>query len=74
MTDIGPLDWEETNLGTAYIVTSRVRTIGNPTADNPYTTGSALYFDCPTGTQRFEDVLLEYDGRGPVMVEKEGDG
>ena len=32
----GPLDWEKTNPGTTYIVTSQARTIGNLTVDNPY--------------------------------------
>ena len=58
VADIGPPDWEKTNPGTAYVVTSRARTIGNPTVDNPYPIDSALYFDCPIGTQRFENVLL----------------
>ena len=51
LADIGPLDWEKTNPGTAYVVTSRARTIGNPTVDNPHPTDCALYFECPIGTQ-----------------------
>ena len=67
---IGPLDWGKTNPGTAYVVTSWVRTIGNPAVDNPYPTDSALYFECKIGTQRFEDVLLKDSGRKTVMVGK----
>ena len=65
---------EKTNSGTACIVTSRTKTIDNPTADNPYPTDSTLYFECPIGTQRFKDVLYKNDGQKTIMVEKERDG
>ena len=46
-----------------YVVTSQARTIGNPRVDNPYPIDSALYFDCPIGTQRFKNVLLKDNGQ-----------
>ena len=54
----------------AYVVTSRPRTIGNPTVDNPHPIDSALYFDCPIGTKRFEKVLFKDNGERTLMVEK----
>jgi len=62
VANIGELDWEKINPGTAYVVTSRARTIGTPTVDNPNPTDSALYFDGPIGIQRFEDVLFKDNG------------
>ena len=74
VSDIGPLDWEKTNTGTAYVVTSRARTIDNPIVDNPYPTDSALYFGYQIVTQRFQEVLHKNDGQETVMVEKGRDG
>jgi len=74
VADIGPLDLEKTNPGTAYIVTSRARTIGNASVDNPYPIDSALYLDCPIGTQRFENVLLKDNGQKRYWWKREKDG
>jgi hypothetical protein len=70
VANIGELDWEKINPGTAYVVTSRARTVGTPTVDNPNPTDSALYFDGPIGIQRFEDVLFKDNGQKTLMVEK----
>ena len=74
VADIGPLDWEETIPGTAFVVMSQARTISNPTVDNPYPTDSTLYLDCQIGTQRFDEVMHINDGQKTVMVEKGRDG
>ena len=71
MADIRPLDWEKTDPGTAYIVTSRTRTLGKPTVNNPYPRDSVLYFECPIGTQMFEDVLYKKGQKNVMVKERE---
>ena len=46
VADIGTLEWEKINPGTAYVVTSRAKTIGVSSDTNPYPIDSALFFDC----------------------------
>ena len=45
IANLNDLDWEKKFPGTAYVVTSRAKTIGTATDDNQYPLDSNLFFD-----------------------------
>ena len=62
------LDWENICPGTAYVVTSRARTIGVATKDNPYPSQSNLFYIGQIGPTRFTRVAYKKDGEMCLMV------
>ena len=69
VADIGTLEWEKINPGTAYVVTSRAKTIGVSSDTNPYPIDSALFFDCQISLRRFTDVKYKNNGDTCQKVE-----
>ena len=62
IANIDTLDWEKRCPGTAYVVASRAKTIGQVTSDNPYPTDSNLFLKDPwesTGLQTVCTKIVE---------------
>ena len=70
IADINSLEWEKLHPGTAYVVTSRAKTIGNVTSDNPYPLDSNLFFDGQISKPRLMDVTKRKDGSTCCRVEQ----
>jgi hypothetical protein len=62
IADMGTLDWEKKNPGTAYVVASRAQTIGTNTEDWSYPQDSNLYFSGTLGEARFTECRFKMDG------------
>lgn len=62
VANIGDLAWEQSKPGTAYMVTSRAKTIGKVTKDNPYPLDSNLFFDGQISRDRFLNGMYCQDG------------
>lgn len=62
VANIGELAWEQSKPGTAYMVTSRAKTIGKVTKDNPYPKDSNLFFDGQISRDRFLNGMYCQDG------------
>ena len=59
IANLGGLDWEKLNPGTAYVVASRAKTLGMVTDGVPYPINSNLFFEGQIGRTRFTDVLYK---------------
>jgi len=70
VADMNNLDWEKSNPGTAYVVTSRGKTIGTVTPDNPYPLESNIFFDGQIGPTRFTHAAYKNNGEECLQVEK----
>ena len=68
IANIDTLDWEKRCPGTAYVVASRAKTIGQVTSDNPYPTDSNLFFEGSMGVHRFTKCLYKDSGEKCVNV------
>ena len=70
IADMNDLLWEKNHAGTAYTVTSRAKTIGTVTEDNPHPMESNLFFDGQVGTKRFTRVRFKDNGEVCLTVMK----
>ena len=70
IADMNALKWEQDHPGTAYTVTSRSKTIGIVTEDNPYPMESNIFFDGEIGINRFINVRLKQNGEDCLLIEK----
>ncbi|KAL7525051.1 hypothetical protein ACHAWF_001199, partial [Thalassiosira exigua] len=70
IADIGPLTWERLNPGTAYVVSSRAKTIGDHSESNPCPYNSNLFFSGAIGPHRFTECNIKKDGNPCILVEK----
>ena len=66
IANLNNLEWEKNHIGTAYVVTSRAKTIGH--ASDP--SKSNLFFDGQIGKPRFTDILKKENGDLCLLVEK----
>ena len=62
IADIDNLAWEKTCPGTAYVVASRAKSIGQVTKEEMYPTKSNLFFIGTLGSHRFEKCIKKQDG------------
>jgi hypothetical protein len=70
IADISTLDWEKINPGTAYVVASRAKTIGDHSDASPYPQDSNLFFTGSLGAHRFTRCRLKEDDTDCLMVQK----
>lgn len=70
IADMNDLKWEKGHPGTAYTVTSRSKTIGTVTDDNPHPSESNLFFDGEIGANRFTQIRFKHNGEECVQIEK----
>lgn len=70
VADLNTLDWEKKNPGTAYVVASRAKTIGEHTDNNPYPKKSNLFFTGTIGAHRFTRCLYKDNGELCLKVQK----
>ena len=63
IADINNLNWEKQHPGTAYVVASRAKTIGQVTEDIEYPTMSNLFFTGTMGTKRFKKMPVQGEWR-----------
>jgi hypothetical protein len=70
IADVNDLEWEKKCPGTAYVVTSRAKTLGNATPRRPHPMDSALYFQGNFGQPRFKDILRKMNGDTCLLVKK----
>ena len=69
IADMGDLNWEKKNPGTVYVVTSRAKTIGTSTVNNPHPIRSNIFFDGQIGpTRRFVDTLVKMNGEKTLNI------
>ena len=69
IADVGTLEWEKKNPGTAYTVAGRAKTIGTFSPDNPYPQNLNLFFDGTLGGQYFSDGNKKVDGEECVQFQ-----
>ena len=70
IADINNLNWEKQHPGTAYVVASRAKTIGQVTEDIEYPTMSNLFFTGTMGAKRFKKCLYKENGEKCMLVQK----
>lgn len=64
------LDWEKLNPGTAYVVTSRAKTIGTITDSQTYPMNSNIYFDGQISEHRFTKTLYKNSGEKCLHIQQ----
>lgn len=70
IADMNTLDWEKLFPGTAYVVTSRAKTIGTCTCDEPYPFNSNIYFDGSLGPYRFQKTLYKNNNEKCIHIQQ----
>lgn len=71
IADIDDLKWEHKHPGTAYVATSRAKTIGKYDAKkNPNPLDTSLYFTGMMGRTRFKNLSYKEDGKKCVLIQK----
>jgi hypothetical protein len=70
IADMSNLDWEKRQPGTAYVVTSRAKTIGTCTCDEPYPFNSNIYFDGSLGPYRFQKTLYKNNNEKCIHIQQ----
>lgn len=70
IADMNGLKWEQDHPGTAYTITSRSKTIGTVTEDNPYPSESNIFYDGEIGYNRFTKVRFKRNEEECVKIEK----
>lgn len=70
IADMNNLDWEKLHPGTAYVVTSRAKTIGTCTCDEPYPFNSNIYFDGTLGPYRFQKTLYKNNNEKCIRIQQ----
>ena len=70
IADIDTLAWEKMHVGTAYVVTSRAKTIGTYSEGGPRPTDSAIYWEGEICEHRFMKVREKQDGDICLMITK----
>jgi len=68
IADMGDLNWEKKNPGTAYVVTSCTKTIGTSTVNNPHPIRSNIFFDGQIGPRQFVDTLVKMNGEKTLNI------
>lgn len=70
IADMNSLDWEKLNPGTAYVVTSRAKTIGTISGSRTYPMNSNIYFDGQISEYRFTKTLYKNSGEKCLHIKQ----
>ena len=69
IADVNSLTQEKRAPGTAYVTTSRAKTIGTMTGNERYPMNSNIYFEGQVSEGRFKDVRNKFDGEPTKAIQ-----